>query len=144
MDTALPSTEEGIDAFIAAFEAGSLPKGRWTHGAHILTGACYVHALGEAGAIARMRERVAAYNVAVGGQNTDTGGYHETVTVFWIKILSGYCGEHSELGRAEFAARAVEHFVGQRDIWRRYYDYDVVGSVEARKRWVPPTLLLLP
>jgi hypothetical protein len=144
MDTTLPSSEEGIDAFIAAFEAGSLPKGRWTHGAHILTGACYVHALGEAAAIDRMRERVSAYNVAVGGQNTDTGGYHETITVLWIKILSGYCGEHAGLGRAEFAMAAVEHFVGQRDILRRYYDYDVVGSVEARKRWVPPTLLLLP
>ena len=140
MDTGLPVTEEGIDAFIAAFEDGSLPKGRWTHGAHILTGACYVHALGEVAAIARMRERVAAYNVAVGGQNTETGGYHETVTVLWIKILSGFRGEYPELGRAEFAVLAVDHFVGQRDILRRYYDYDVVGSVEARRQWVPPTL----
>jgi hypothetical protein len=39
---------------------------------------------------------------------------------------------------------AVDHFVGQRDILGRYYDYDVVGSVEARKRWVPPTVRTLP
>jgi hypothetical protein len=45
-----------------------------------------------------MRERVAAYNVAVGGPNTETGGYHETVTVLWIKILSGFRGELSGAG----------------------------------------------
>jgi hypothetical protein len=144
MHSDLPVTEDGIDAFIAAFEAGSLPKARWTHGAHILTGACYVHALGEAAALERMRARVSAYNLAVGGQNTETSGYHETVTVLWIKILSGFRGEHPGLGRAEFAVAAVEEFVGQRDILRWYYDFDVVESVEARKRWVAPTLCALP
>jgi len=88
MPPSLPITEPEIDAFIAAFEAGTLPKEQWTHAAHILTGACYVHALGEAAAIDRMRDRVSAFNLAVGGQNTPTSGYHETVTVFWIKLLA--------------------------------------------------------
>ncbi len=43
----LPSTESAIDAFIHAFESGTLDKSRWTHAAHILTGACYVHSFGE-------------------------------------------------------------------------------------------------
>ncbi len=58
----LPTTEPDIDAFILAFESGTLPKERWTHAAHILTGACYVHSLGEAAAIdahARPRSRLA-------------------------------------------------------------------------------------
>jgi hypothetical protein len=144
MDDELPSNEMDIDAFIGAFEDGTLPKPRWTHGAHILTGACYVHGLGEAGAIDRMRARVSAYNLAVGGQNTPTSGYHETVTVLWIKILAQFRREHPALGRAAFATLAVEHFVGQRDILRRYYDFDIVGSTEARREWVAPTLLSLP
>jgi hypothetical protein len=41
---------------------------------------------------------------------------------------------------AKFPVDVAERFVGQRDIWRRYYDFDVMGSLEARKRWVPPTL----
>ena len=28
---------------------------------------------------------VGRYNEAVGGKNTETSGYHETITVFWIK-----------------------------------------------------------
>ena len=42
--------------------------------------------------------------------------------------------------RAEFAALAVDRFVSRRDIFREYYDFDLVGSTEARMRWVEPTL----
>ncbi len=88
-----------------------------------------------------MRSKVTAYNLAVGGQNTPTSGYHETVTVLWIKILAQFRREHPALARAAFATLAVEHFAGQKDILRRYYDFDVVASTEARQSWVPPTLL---
>jgi hypothetical protein len=106
-----------------------------------------VHRLGQAAAIAKMRERVRRYNEAVGGKNTETSGYHETITVAWIKLLDGLLREVrqgsdgvGEIARAEFARRAVERFVGDREIWKRYYEFDLVGSVEARRRWVEPTL----
>ena len=136
----LPSTEEDIVAFVAAFEGGMLPKARWTHGAHLLTGAWYVHALGEAGATDKMRACVQRYNEAVGGKNTDTSGYHETITVLWIKLLARLLRESRPIGRAEFARLAVETFESDRGILQRYYDFDLVNSVQARKRWVPPTI----
>ena len=136
----LPKTEAEIDEFLSAFEGGTLPKGRWTHGAHLLTGACYVHTLGEAAATDKMRSCVRRYNVAVGGENTETSGYHETITVMWIKLLTNLLRESQPIGRAEFARLAVERFESDRKILRRYYDFDVVNSLEARKWWVPPTL----
>jgi len=136
----LPITEQEIDKFLAAFEEGTLTKERWTHGAHLLTGACYVHGLGESAAIDKMRLCVRRYNEAVGGKNTDTSGYHETITIAWIKLLAGLRREAGTMERAQFAALAVERFEGDRNILRRYYDFDLVGSVVARKSWVPPTL----
>ncbi len=136
----LPETEEEIDAFLAAFEGCTLPKERWTHGAHLLTGACYVHRLGQEAAIDRMRGCIRRYNEAVGGKNTETSGYHETITMAWIKLLDGLRREAGDVGRAEFARLAVERFVGDKEIFRRYYDFDLVGSVEARRSWVEPTL----
>lgn len=136
----LPTTEPEIDEFLAAFEAGTLPKVRWTHAAHLLTGACYVHALGEAAAIDKMRLCVRRYNVAIGGQNTDTSGYHETITIAWIKLVAALLRESQPIGRAAFAALAVARFERDRNILRRYYDFDLVNSVEARRSWVPPTL----
>jgi hypothetical protein len=137
---ALPLTEPEIDAFLAAFEGGSLPKEQWTHSAHLLTGACYVHALGEAAAIDKMRLCVSRYNEAVGGKNTDTSGYHETITIAWIKLLHGLLRESPPLERASFARLAVQRFADDREILRRYYAFDLVKSAEARRTWIPPTL----
>jgi hypothetical protein len=137
---ALPVTEPEIDAFLAAFEGCTLPKERWTHGAHLLTGACYVRELGREAALEKMRECVRRYNESVGGKNTETSGYHETITAMWIRLLDGLWRESKPMGRAAFAALAVERFEPRKAVFREYYDFDVVGSTEARLRWVEPTL----
>jgi hypothetical protein len=137
--TPLPATEIEIDKFLAAFESGTLPKERWTHAAHLLAGACYVHRLGQSAAINHMRTCVRRYNEFVGGKNTATSGYHETITVFWIKILDALLLHVRPIARAEFAPLAVERFASQRDLFRRFYDFDVVASTEARAEWIPPT-----
>jgi hypothetical protein len=87
-----------------------------------------------------MRLCVRRYNEAVGGKNTETSGYHETITVAWIKLLCGLLRRLQPMTRAAFATHAVEHFGSQRDIFSRYYDFDLVASTDARRRWVPPTL----
>jgi hypothetical protein len=139
----LPVTEPEIEVFLAAFEGCTLPKSEWTHSAHLLTGACYVHALGREAALAKMRECVRRYNESVGGKNTETSGYHETITVMWIRLLDSLRREATEMERAEFAALAVERFAARRDIFREYYDFDLLGSTEARMRWIEPTLKAL-
>ncbi len=139
MPLQLPSTEAEIDAFLAAFESGTLPKERWTHAAHVLVGACYVHGDGEAAATEWMRERVSSYNVAVGGKNTATSGYHETITVFWIKLLALLHERYEGLGRGAFTRLALAEYGSRRDILGEFYDFDVVASEEARRVWIAPT-----
>jgi hypothetical protein len=136
----LPLTEPEIDVFLAAFEDSTLPKERWTHSAHLFTGACYVHSLGEEAAIQRMRVCIKGYNESVGGKNTETSGYHETITIAWIKLLSRLLRESQPMERADFAGLAVERFANDREIFSRYYAFDLVNSVEARRSWIPPTL----
>jgi hypothetical protein len=142
----LPKTEPEISDFIAAFEDCTLPKARWTHGAHLLTAACYVHTLGQAAAIGRMRICIKRYNESVGGKNTETSGYHETITIAWIKLLDGLLREESAFTmpeRAEFAKIAVDRFAKDKEVFRRYYDFDLGASVEARRNWIQPTLASL-
>lgn len=99
-----------------------------------------MHALGREAALAKMRECVRRYNESVGGKNTETSGYHETITGMWIRLLDGLLREYPFVTRARFAALAVERFAPCRDIFREYYDFDLPGSTEARLRWVEPTL----
>jgi len=136
----LPVTEHEINVFLTEFEGGTLPKAEWTHAAHLLTGACYVHALGREAAVGKMRECVRRHNESVGTKNTETSGYHETITVMWIRLLDGLRQEARSMERAAFAALAVERFEPHRAAFREYYDFDVVASTEARRFWVEPTL----
>jgi hypothetical protein len=137
----LPTTEPEIDAFLEAFESGTLPKTRWTHAAHLFTGACYVHQLGEAAAIDHLRHAIPRYNEAAGGVNTETTGYHETITVFWLKVLAQlFATQPTETTRAAFATLAVERFANDRDILRRHYDFDILASTQARRTWIAPNI----
>jgi hypothetical protein len=133
-----PASEQEIDAFLAAFEAGTLPRQEFTHAGHLLAGACYVSMFDEAGAIEHMRLCVRRFNEAVGGKNTETSGYHETITVFWIKTLAALRASHQALPREEFAHHAVEAYKDHRDLFRAFYDFDVLASVEARRSWIAP------
>ncbi len=139
----LPTTEAETDAFLLAFESCTLPKERWTHAAHIFTGACFVHQMGEAAAIDHMRSCIRRYNESVGGKNTETSGYHETVTLFWVKLLDQLRLTQPEATRAAFAAEAVARLAADRTLLSRYYDFDVVASTEARRSWLPPTLKVI-
>jgi len=136
----LPATEAEITAFLHAFEGCTLPKVEWTHSAHLLTGACYVHALGADAALATMRTNVRRYNESVGGQNTDTSGYHETITVAWIKLLASLLTRTQPIERGAFVTHAVAHFAPQRDIFSRHYDFDLLKSTPARLGWIEPNL----
>jgi len=137
---ALPATESEIDAFLAAFEGCTLPKAEWTHAAHLLTGACYVHALGAEAATDTMRTNVRRYNESVGGRNTETSGYHETITVAWIKLLDALWRRAHPMERAAFAAYAVSFYAPRRDIFARHYDFDLLQSTPARLGWIEPNL----
>jgi hypothetical protein len=138
MPKEFPSTEIEIDEFLAAFEAGKLPKERWTHAAHLAAGASYVYMLGRDAATEHIRVCIPRHNESVGTQNTESSGYHETITVFWVRVLAQLHDSREWESRSEFVRAAVEQFAGQRSLFREYYSFDLVGSTEARRRWIAP------
>jgi hypothetical protein len=84
--TALPTTEGKIDDFSRGVRIGHPAQGA-LDAAHLLAEACYVHRLGQVLVIDHMRQCVRRCNESVVGKNTATSGDHETITVFWIKVL---------------------------------------------------------
>lgn len=135
------ASAEAFQAFVAAWEAGTLPKHEWSHAAHVAVGACYALRHGDA-ALDRTREGILRFNAAVGTANTDTSGYHETLTRFWAEVLAAeVAGQASEW---QAAKRAVARFGEDRDLHGLYYGFDVVRSVDARRAWVAPDLAPLP
>jgi hypothetical protein len=133
------ASEAALSALIAGFEDGSWPKAQWTHAAHLTVGACYI--LEGHSALDRLRANIPRYNVSQGGKNTEDSGYHETLTCFWHDVIRKFIATLPEgLDRLTVARAVVTQFAPQRDLFRDYYDFDVVNSREARAKWIPPTV----
>jgi hypothetical protein len=138
------ATPEAFDSFLRGFEDGTLPKSEWTHGAHVATAANYLFDSNFEAVLPLMRSRISAYNLAVGGANTPTSGYHETLTHFWLVIVADLLhSEHPE-SRLTAARQAVTAFGEARTLHTLYYSGDVVKDPSARQTWLEPDLLPLP
>jgi hypothetical protein len=135
------ASDEELEAVVSGFENGSLPKARWTHRVHLAVGLVYCDRMPAPVALALLRERIRRYNVASGGENTSTAGYHETITRFYVYIVRRFIAESRE-DEGTLAGRANRLFqrFGARDLPRRYYSEARLFSVEARASWVEPDL----
>jgi hypothetical protein len=134
-----PYTDEAeVLALVTGFEDCTLPKLHWTHRAHLAVGLRYRERMPAAQALALLRERIRRYNVASGGANTSTAGYHETITRFYLWVVGRFLEEDREGG--DLAARANRLYLryGSRDLPRRYYSEARLMSPEARASWMEP------
>jgi hypothetical protein len=140
-------TIETLDTFLRGFEEGTLPKSEWTHGAHVAAAASYLFVsqnFSISTVLPLMRHRISNYNLAVGGANTPTSGYHETLTRFWLLIVSRHLREDPPASRLEAARNAVAAFGEERSLHTRYYSADIVKDTAARQTWRVPDVLPLP
>ena len=133
------SSPRALAEFVAAWEACTLTKADWTHAAHVAVGSYYV-VLNPSTAFERMKSGLLKFNESVGGVNSDTSGYHETLTRLWIDVLAKFTGKHGFTDPWIAACAAVRQFGESRDLHRLYYNFDVLRSIEARRSWIPPNL----
>jgi len=128
-----------LDAFVADWRAGALPKSAWTHAAHVAVSAWHAWPdLPLASLVERMRAGITAYNEAVGTANTATSGYHETLTRFWCERVLAQQAAAPEATRLAAVRGAVAALGDARTLHAAHYDFDVVRDPAARARWVPP------
>lgn len=118
------------------FVNGRLPKDAWTHEAHLIT--CWV-ALQDrtpAETLAFLRDAIQTHNCGIGIRNTDTSGYHETLTVYYVTAVTQAAPPTiEELFEIPSCGRkaALDH-------WSR----GVLFGAEARVGWVEPDIAALP
>jgi hypothetical protein len=124
--------------------ACALPKAEWTHEAHIST-TCWL--LLERPDIAPERDLpglIRRYNESVGGVNSDTEGYHETITQVSIRGVRGHLAGTEGQGLAERVNALLLAPEGRRDWPLRFYSRELLFSKEARLGWIEPELAALP
>ena len=125
--------------------ARTLPRPEWTHEAHL---AATTYLLLRRPAIDLDKELpglIRRYNESVGGVNSDTEGYHETITRVFLHGVRLFL---SETDTSEPLHQLVNELLlspmGRRDWPLRFYSRERLLSVEARQRFIEPDLRVLP
>lgn len=129
------------EKLIHQFEACELPKEKWTHEAHFVMALWYFCHQPLPLAIRLIKDGIKKYNISVGGTNTDDSGYHETISVFYIRLIINYIMQTvpgQSFGN-QLAGLWSQDFL-QKDYPLRYYTRKLLMSKEARKNWIAPDI----
>lgn len=134
-------TAEQLAELVARFRARKLPVDEWTHAAHLAVGAWHVREHGPESTLRRLRAGIRRLNESHGTPNTDTRGYHETVTRAYVALLAEFLAKRPRREPPDASVRALlaSPLAAKGalfEIWSR----DVLLSPRARRRWVPPDL----
>jgi hypothetical protein len=127
------------------FLSRTLPKAEWTHEAHLATTTWLLLRRPNVDVDHELPDFIRRYNGSVGGVNSDSEGYHETIT---RASLAGVRLFLAEADRTEPLHELVNELLlspmGRRDWPLRFYSRERLLSVEARRAFVPPDLAPLP
>lgn len=132
-----------IDAqqFIEDFKSCELPREEWTHQAHLIVALFFLTHHYE-DVYESLKAAIIKYNEATDTPNTDTSGYHVTLTYFWIQEVDTFL---EKCPKREFnednIIRILASELCQSAYFLKFYSRECLWSLKARKEWVPPDLL---
>lgn len=118
----------------------TLPKAEWTHEAHLRTGLWHVYTHGAVVALELLRQRISAYNESVGTMNTDSSGYHETITRFYVTVIDRFLATADRGTDIDALSRELLTNYGDRKLPLHHYSEGKLFSPVARRSWVEPDL----
>ena len=118
----------------------TLQKSEWTHHAHLRAGLWHVAEHGPIVALELLRPRIASYNESVGTANTDTSGYHETITRFYVIVIDRFLSTADRSLDLDALAEQLIDAHGDRRLPLHHYSESRLFSPVARRSWVEPDL----
>jgi hypothetical protein len=143
MSTTSPFTsDEEIEAIARGLIERSLPKPAWTHAAHFAAAMWLLtHRLD---AFHEMPKLIRAYNETTGVANTDSSGYHETITIASLRAARAFLNEDPARPLHLACNALLASRLGNSKWIAAHWSKDRLFSPEARRVWVEPDLQPLP
>ena len=139
-----PWSAERLEALVADFERARVPRAEWTHRAHVAVAAYELHRHGPVDGARRIVEGIQQLNAANGVAQTPTGGYHETITQLYIRVLGRFVADLAPTDDAVAVVNAAWAALGDARLPLRFYSRERLMSWEARTGWVEPDRAPLP
>ncbi len=133
-----------IERIYAGLMDRTLPKSEWTHAAHFAAAAAMLSDLKHT-AFDKMPHVIRAYNRVTGVENTDTDGYHHTITLASLQAAQFVMKAASNTPPLyEITNTILSGNYGDPKWLLKFWSKDVLFSVEARRGWVEPDIRDLP
>lgn len=137
--------DAAIERIAADFRACTLPKAAWTHAAHFAAALWLIARCPDVVPERDMPGMIRRYNESVGGVNSDSSGYHETITLASIRATKAFLD-------TEIAPRAVHEShaalmagpCGDKNWLFAYWSRDRLMSPGARRTWMEPDIAPFP
>ncbi|WP_376100697.1 hypothetical protein ACE7GA_27120 (plasmid) [Roseomonas sp. CCTCC AB2023176] len=123
----------------------TLPKAEWTHAAHLAAAAWILAARPDLDAAREMPGIIRAYNEATGVPNSETRGYHDTITQASLRAVRAFLAAQPP-GTPLHAAcnRLLASPYGDKRWPLAHWREETLFSPAARRSWVEPDLAPLP
>ena len=139
------SDDAAIERLVRGFMDHALPKQEWTHAAHFAATLWLLRHRPDPAVETQMPTLIRTYNESVGGQNTDTSGYHETITQASIHEARAFLKRQpADLPLHEAVDRLMDSPLGHPDWLLVYWSRAQLFSPQARRAWMEPDLRPLP
>ena len=137
------------DAEIAHLGEGllacTLERAEWTHEAHLGATTYLLLKRRDVDLDTELPGIIRRFNESVGGVNSDSEGYHETITrVFLHGVRLFLEGADLRKSPRDVVNELLLSAIGKRDWPLRFYSRERIFSVEARRHFVEPDLQALP
>lgn len=131
------------ETFLRTFEACRLPIADWKHRPHLKVAYLYLRRWPFDEALSRARMNIRRYNAATNTPETLERGYHETITVAWMRLVEFTIREYGVAPSADEFLEAQEQLLNRR-VLRFFYTRDGLFSWRAKREWVEPDVVPLP
>jgi hypothetical protein len=138
------SSDDEVVEIGRGLEDRTLPKSRWTHSAHFAAALWLFACRPEMVPSIAMPQMIRAYNEATGGANTDTSGYHETITQASLRATRSFLMARTEKLLFEVCNELMASPLGKPNWILTYWSRERLFSVEARREWIEPDIRPLP
>lgn len=134
-------TEEELSAAIEKLINLDATEAEWTHAAHLIVALWFATRHDLETATAKMRDLIFRLNAAHGVENTETDGYHETLTVFWMRTVFDYARsvEPKNFSLCRLANEICAEFDSRYPL--KFYSREFLFSPAARRKFVAPDLV---
>jgi hypothetical protein len=128
-----------------ALIARTLLRPEWTHEAHLAATTYLLLRRPDVDVDKQLPGIIRRFNESVGGVNSATEGYHETITRMFLHGIRLFLAE-ADLDEPlhELVNDLLVSPMGRRDWPLRFYSAERLFSVEARRHFVPPDIAPLP